>query len=153
MKMVGQVHANTTASSSTKATIESVIYVQPLFKDESVLRSLYLDKMLSPVEIARQLASSRQSVKKYLLSFGIPLRAEDQRRMCRRRFEIRSSAESAAQPSKAAQETLRTMCSLRAQGLSYEKIATVLNEMGRKTKTGKGKWYANTVFKILHRKA
>lgn len=149
---MGQVHANTTTPSSTKATIESVIYVQPLFKDENVLRALYLDKMLSPVDIARELLSSRQNIKKHLLLYGIPLRPEDQRRMYRHRFEMKASPQSAAQPGRVAEETIRIMQSLRSQGLSYEKIATVLNETGRKTKMGKGKWYANTVFKILNRK-
>lgn len=36
--------------------------------------------------------------------------------------------------------------------VSYGRITKVLNETGRKTKTGKGKWYAYTVFKILKRK-
>lgn len=147
--MVDQVHANTTAPSSKNCSLETVIYTQRPFKDESVLRTLYLDKMRSITAIAEELASSRQSIKKYLLLFGIPLRPEDSRRMYRKRFGIRPLRNQAAQMSKAGMETLRFMQSLRAQGLSYGRIAKVLNEMGKKTKTGKGKWYANTVFKIL----
>lgn len=148
---MGQVHANTTAPSSKNCSLETVIYTQRPFKDESVLRTLYLDKMRSITAIAAELASSRQSIKKYLLLFGIPLRPEDSRRMYRKRFGMRPLRNQAAEMSKAGMETLRFMQSLRSQGLSYGKIARVLNDTGRKTRTGKGKWYANTVFKILKR--
>lgn len=149
--MVGQVHVNTTAPSSKNCTLETVIYTQRPFKDESVLRTLYLDKTMSITAIAEELASSRQSIKKYLLLFGIPLRPEDSRRMYRRRFEIRPMRNRALELSKSGLETIRFMQSLRSQGLSYEKIAKVLNDTGRKTRTSKGKWYANTVYKILKR--
>ncbi len=35
------------------------------------------------------------------------------------------------------------------QGLSYEKIAVVMNTMGVRTRTGQAKWYAKTVRNII----
>ena len=43
------------------------------------------------------------------------------------------------------------MKELRLAGYSYHKIADILNTLGFKTKTGKTKWHATTVMKILKR--
>lgn len=149
--MVDPECVNTLTRPPENSTLESIIYTQRPFKDESVLRTLYLDKAMSITAMARELMSSRQSIKKHLLLFGIPLRPEDSRRMYRKRFAMRPLRNNAAEMSKAGSETLRFMQSLRAQGMSYGRIAKVLNQTGRKTRTGKGKWYANTVYKILSR--
>lgn len=49
------------------------------------------------------------------------------------------------------QETLKIMQQLMNQHLPYKSIANKLNQMGRKTKSGSGKWYAHTVKAILDR--
>jgi len=51
--------------------------------------------------------------------------------------------------SKKEQEIIDKMKKLRAEGLSYWKIADVLNAWGIPTKTRRGRWHARTVQKIL----
>jgi len=46
-------------------------------------------------------------------------------------------------------ENIGKMKKLRDQGFSYWKIADVLNSMGIPTKTGRGKWHARAIQKIL----
>ena len=47
------------------------------------------------------------------------------------------------------QELIEKMKKLRAEGLSFWKIADVFNAWGIPTKTKRGRWHARTVQKIL----
>ncbi|WP_413586040.1 recombinase family protein [Bdellovibrio sp. HCB274] len=49
------------------------------------------------------------------------------------------------------QNIINKVKELRDQGLSFEKIASIMNTMGIKTKTGKTKWYAKTTRDIIVR--
>lgn len=85
-----------------------------------------------------------------LKRFEIPIKAQDQLlktkqqlrfgKMRRKRQIVANQRELAA---------IEKMKALRAQGFSYWKIADVLNTMGVRTKTGRGKWQARSVQKTL----
>lgn len=72
-------------------------------------------------------------------------------RTYKQRFGIQATRNRATRASINEQSTIKLMQKLRQNGLSYEKIAGVLNDMNMKTKRGKGKWYAFSVFKIIRR--
>lgn len=46
-------------------------------------------------------------------------------------------------------ETLKTMKVLRKKGLTYNEIATALNEKGVPTHSGGGKWHSQTIHRLL----
>lgn len=104
----------------------------------------------SAAEISREIASSRSAVLKYLKHFQIPLRPVDSKNKSRMAY-------GEAWRDRETQRNLREyvaiskMRVLRSQGLSYGKIAGVLNTMGIPTKTRKGAWSGKQVHQILIR--
>lgn len=121
----------------------------PLVKQESFLRLKYEQEGLSVNEIAKLTFSSRQTVVKYLKEFGINLQAEDQTlgplafgKKWRNGQVVNYSQE---------QRAIETVKKLRAQGMSYGKIAAVMTNAGIKTKSGWTPWYAKTNRDIILR--
>ncbi|MEI8346350.1 MAG: recombinase family protein [Pseudomonadota bacterium] len=100
-------------------------------------------------EIADQIFSSRQSVKKYLVRFGIPLRMEDRRITGSHVFGFKKRNRRAV-PNSKEQEIINRIGSLKNKGFSYEKIAEILNVVGIGTKK-KAIWYPKTVRQVLLR--
>lgn len=125
-------------------------FSRPPFKDPVFLEQKYVIEGLHPKEIATQTFSSRQSVIKYLRKYGIPLRAEDQLPNGPPPFGLKL-ARYRAIIDKREQASIQKMEKLRSEGLSYEKIADVLNSMGVFTRSKKSKWYAKTVRDVLLR--
>jgi hypothetical protein len=137
----------TADSSSTKIQMISRIQYLPLVKQESFLRAKYEAEGLFLNQIAALTFSSRQTVVKYLEAFGIALRPNNRQagvlpfgKMWRRHRIVLKAQEQAA---------IEKARLLREQGLSYEKIAAVLNAMGIKTRSRRALWYAKTVRDIL----
>jgi hypothetical protein len=121
----------------------------PLVKQESFLRTKYETEGLSPKEIAALTFSSRSTIVKYLEAHRIALRDED--RFCGtlpfgKRWKQRQVVLNARQ-----QSAIDKAKEIRAQGLSFEKIANVMITMGVRTKMGKSKWYPKTVRDIVLR--
>lgn len=93
--------------------------------------------------------SSRSTIVKYRDAHGITLREED--RLCRplcfgQKRKNRRTAINTRE-----QSTIETAKQLRNKGLSFEKIAAVMNTMKLRTKSGKAQWYAKTVRDIVLR--
>lgn len=122
--------------------------VIPPYRQESFLRTEYLEKGRSIHEIATAIFASRSAVAANIRRLGIPLHAADQNpegqlaygqriknghRVCHKKEE----------------DTLRRMHDLRRQGFSYHKIADILNTLAIPTKTRKSKWHGTTVMNIL----
>lgn len=149
IEMVAPGTANTISFSSTKIQMISRVQYLPLVKQESFLRAKYETEGLSPKEIADLTFSSRSTIVKYLETHGIALRAEDRfcgtlpygKRWKQRQIVINTREHDAICKAK----------DLRSHGLSFDKIASVMNTMGLKTKTGRAKWYAKTIRDILIR--
>jgi transposase len=120
------------------------------YKDKIFLHQKYVTEGLTPKEIAKRYFFSRQSVYKYLKLHKIRFRDEDLIARGHIRFGQKKK-NGAVVPSKREIKVLEMMRELRGKGFSYEKIATSLNAMKIKTKRGRGKWYAHTVYKILKR--
>lgn len=148
--MVAPSGDNAVDFSSTKIQMISRIQYLPLVKQESFLRTKYEIEGLSPKEIADLTFSSRSTIVKYLEAFGIALRDEDRfcgtlpfgKRWKQRQIVLNVREQSAIEKAK----------ELRNQGLSFDKIASIMNTMGVRTKTGRTKWYAKTVRDIVIRR-
>ena len=122
----------------------------PFYKDESFLRENYVEKGLNISELAALCFSSRTAVRNSLKKFGIPIKTQDQLLKTPQRLkygEMRRMREIVANQREL--KAIEKMKALRDQGFSYWKIADVLNAMGVKTKTGRGKWQARSVMKTL----
>ena len=146
-KMVAPAYDKALDFSSTKIQMISRIQYLPLVKQESFLRAKYEVEGLSPKEIADLTFSSRSTIVKYLNASNIALREED--RFCGtlpfgKRWKGRMVAIDARERS-----VIEKAKQLRNEGLSFEKIATVMNTMRIRTRTGKAPWYAKTVRDIL----
>lgn len=121
----------------------------PLVKQESFLRAKYEEEGLSVNQIAALTFSSRSTVVKYLSNHGIALRPVDRNggtlqfgKRRKGRLIVDQAREQAA---------IEKAKLLRDQGLSFDKIAQVMNAMSIKTRSGKSSWYAKTVRTIILR--
>jgi hypothetical protein len=122
----------------------------PAYKDKALLHQKYVVERYSPGEIATQIFCSRQSVTKHLKLFGIPLREEDRGLTGAHVFGYRLKKYRAVL-NKREQRAIQKMQALRHEGLSYEKIAQVLNSLGIYTKRRTTRWHAMSVRKVLLR--
>jgi DNA-binding CsgD family transcriptional regulator len=138
--------------SADEISIDSTISDIPLYKIKSFLHQKYVVEGLSPQQISDQIFSARSSVLKYLKAYKIPLRPADTAREIRRSpaFGQRRLGGFNTE-NKTELEVIKKMRKLRAEGLSYWKIADVLNALGVPTKTRKGRWSAKQVHQIMMR--
>jgi predicted DNA-binding protein YlxM (UPF0122 family) len=123
---------------------------RPLYKDKEFLLQKYEVERLSVKEIAASIGSSRTAVSSNLKLFGIAIRPTDLKNKSRLGFGEAWRQHRVALHKKE-QELIEKMQKLRAEGLSYWKVADVLNAWGVPTKTRKGIWSAKQVHQILRR--
>lgn len=127
----------------------------PPWQDPSFLSKKYLKEGLNPAQIAAETFSCQRNVTKQLKRFGIPLRSEDTRKiksLSQLKFGESLRRKRVAK-SKKERAVLQMIMKLRAREYSFHKIARVLNDSGIPTKTGRGKWHARFVQRLLMRKA
>ncbi|MBX2996290.1 MAG: recombinase family protein [Bdellovibrionaceae bacterium] len=100
-------------------------------------------------EIAALTVSSKKTVRRYLLHFGIPLRPQDEvRPLKQERFGMRR-VNGALVVNKAEATTLARMHALRNQGRSIREIVDILNDLKIPTRKRGAKWHVKTVFQCL----
>jgi hypothetical protein len=127
----------------------------PLWRDPSFLHQKYTVEGLSPEQITDLCVSSskgygRKRVVSGLREFGVPLRPEDERPSGPLPFGWTLKGRRLKQI-KTEQAVIKKMRALRGKGLSYEKIADILNALAFKTRSGKAQWYGNSVYRTLRR--
>jgi site-specific DNA recombinase len=122
--------------------------VIPLYRQESFLRTEYLEKGRSIHEIASEIFASRSAVSASMRRLGIPFRTGDQIQEGQLAFGQRIKNGHRICHKKE-NDTLRHMSDLRQQGFSYHKIADILNTLAIPTKCRKSKWHGTTVMNIL----
>lgn len=110
---------------------------------------LYDAEGLSVSEIAALTFSSRQTIVKYLEQFGVTLRPDD--RQCGVLPFGKRWGQHRVVLNEREQAAIKKAQRLREQGLSYEKIAAVMNAVGIKTRSRNSKWYAKTVRDVILR--
>lgn len=118
------------------------------FRDRLFLHQKYVAEGLSPEQIAAETFSSRKVIVKHLKGSGIVLRTKDRRKTGPLPFGVRRRQYRVMVDKRATLAIMR-MRQLREQGLSYDRIAGVLNTMGIKTCSGRAQWYAKTVREVL----
>lgn len=122
-----------------------------MYKNKSFLHQKYVVEGLSCQEIADNIFSARTTILKYLKEFGIEVRdtGSNQRRKRGLAFGSKVQSRTIVEHKKEL-ETLAKIRELRERGLSYWKIADVLNTMKVPTKTRRGRWHAKTVHQLIN---
>jgi len=110
----------------------------------------YVLEGYSAKEISKLILSSRSAVTESLRKFGIPLRPLDAKNKARIGYGEAWRQRQVA-TNRRELEVIEKMKKLRVEGLSYGKLAGVLNTWGVPTKTRKGQWSAKQVHQILKR--
>ncbi len=149
--MAPQCNHDASSFSTIKTSIISAVQHIPPYKNEFFLREKYLVEKLSTRQIAALVFSARSTVVTHLKAFGIPMRAEDEAHdlnngQCA--FGEKLVAGKTV-PHKGELIVLRRMQALRGKGLSYWKIAALLNSSGIPTENRKTRWHPTTVMKML----
>lgn len=128
----------------------SSIQQLPAYRSESFLRQKYEVERLSIKEIAAQILSSRTAVATSLKAHGIPIRPNDIENKNRSQLRFGEALRNRQVViHRREQESIGKMRQLRSQGFSYWKIADVFNSMKVPTKTGRGRWHARAIQKVL----
>jgi hypothetical protein len=120
------------------------------YRDKAFLYQKYVVEGRSAKEISRMIASSHSTVLQSLKAFGIPKHPAGRKSQSQIAYGEMWENHSV---SRNVRETavIAKMLSLKAEGLSYWKVADHLNANNVPTKTGKGQWSAKTVHQIVMR--
>jgi len=125
------------------------IYV-PRYKDKAFLTQRYVENGFSIAQIADEIRSSKDVVRKSLMRFGIPIREARHHHgnpsQARYGRQVRKGREVDHQIE---QRTVEAVKELHAQRLSLRQIAKVLNQMKVPTKSRGKSWHPQMVKRIL----
>lgn len=124
----------------------------PSYKDPDFLRQKYVVEQLPIPAIADLSFSSKKTIRKYLALHEIPMRSDDLIPTGPLKFGERKLKSRVVRDAKAL-ETIKVMIRLREDGFSYQRIADVLNAIGYRPFKRGGKWYGNSVYRVLFRSA
>jgi len=125
-------------------------YVEPLYKNSFFLQRKYISFGLSARQIATEIFSSKTAVLNALARFGIPVRdphfnhGNPSQPRFGKRFQKRYLIDDAIE-----QRVIQVVSELRAQGLSFRKIAKVLTKMRVATKCLAKSWHPEMVRRIV----
>ena len=151
--MAHQSWPNTTISAAKNLSMISTYQSTPLYRNEEILRHLYLEKRLSTRQIAREICSARSTVKEALGRFGVPLRPNDEaHRLNKGQLAFgERMINGKVVPHLTEQRVLEQIIKLRRSGKSYGAIVGWLNSQGLPSKNRAGAWDRPTIYKILKR--
>ena len=145
--MVGRPLYKTTFFPPNNYVVISSIKHIPLVKQKFFLRQKYLDEKLSVKEIATLTFSARQTVMAYLKKYDIPLRASDIRLGPPRYGERKVNGR--VQIHQGQSQVIQKIQAMRANNMSYQNIAKVLNAMNIPTAKKGAKWHGMSVSRII----
>lgn len=118
------------------------------------LYDCYVTRKLSSKKTASELGVSKTSVLKYLEIANIPRRNSGKNIGRKRGVSYGKKFNSSGKISNVMSEIKRKeiMLKMRQSDITYQAIADHFNDLGIKTKSGKGKWHRKTIHQILHPK-
>lgn len=125
----------------------------PKWRNASFLHEKYVKEGRSPAQIAAETFSCRSNITEQLKLRGIVLRNGDKpkvKTISQLKYGERIWRKKLSKDRKE-RSVLNTIGKLHARHYSYHQIAHFLNDSGIPTKTGRGKWHARFVQKLLHR--
>lgn len=151
--MAAYFRAKTTGVPLPESTVFSTFNCIPESLSKSFLWQKYIVEMNSISRVSKQICSAKETVRRHLLLYGIPLRPTDvKQRLNKGQIGYgEKRIKSLIQRNNQELVIIEKMKALRAQGFSYWKIADILNSMSIPTKSRVAKWQAATVMKILKR--
>ncbi|MEN0059517.1 MAG: recombinase family protein, partial [Bdellovibrio sp.] len=120
------------------------------YKDKAFLEQEYVQNQRSVRDIAKSLGCSHSTILSNLQRFVIPIR--DAKPDHYKRGQVaygRRTLRSKEIENKRELEVIAKIQNLRSQGVSYWKIAAILNSMNVPTKNRGSRWHPTTVMKIL----
>lgn len=125
----------------------------PQYRNEEILRHLYLEKRLSTRQISREFGSARSTVKEALGRFGIPIRPEDEAHRLNKGHLAYGERMINGQivSHNGERKVIGKIVELRQSGSSFGMIVGWLNSRRIPTKNRKQEWDRPTVFKILRK--
>jgi hypothetical protein len=152
-KLAQQLRAKTTIVPLPETSVLSIVNCIPESLSKAFLYRRYVVEMNSISRIAREISSAKETVRRYLTLWRIPLRPSDigQRLNKGQVGYGERRVKSLIQRNRQELEIIEKMKALRRQGFSYWRIAEILNSMKVLTKSRRAKWQAATVMKILKR--
>jgi len=124
------------------------------YRDTSVLHQKYVVEWATLTQIAKEFLCSRSAVVKALVKAGIPLRQQSKEGCLPRSVGYGTViVEGRRVPSQVEERVIKTITSLRRDGLSFDKIADRLTQLGIPTKTRRKKWNGGCIRAIILRHA
>lgn len=125
-------------------------YSRPKFKDKEFLQQKYCVQGLSLAQIAGQISSSREAVRKGLIRAGITLRKHGQHHghPAQPRFGVRV-VRGQSEGHKGEHQVIEAVLKLRSKGLSLRDIATAMSRSQFYTKKRAKIWHPYMVSRIL----
>ena len=150
--MVDQSDPGTGNVLQAKTVINSNIKTGSVTFNNAVLQQKYSVERRSMRQIAREFASSKTAVRNALIRFGIPLRSRCQNphRLHNLPFG-KKLVKSRVVDHEREKEVIRSILTMRADGLSNGAIARILTAMKTPTKKCRSKWHPELVRQILIR--
>ncbi len=139
---------------SSNLYLTDVIEFDPtrLYKDKSFLNQKYLVEGLSIAQIAAQIFSSKDAVRRGLIRHGIPIR--EAHKSHGRSAQVpfgQKRQQGRGVPHLGERRVIDAALGLRAQGLSLRQIARFLSQIGVPTKCRGKSWHPEMVERILER--
>jgi len=155
--MAGHLEVGRTVSSLKNENPYLVDFVQfqhtLLWKSKTFLTQKYVTEQRSIAQISREILSSRASVRRALIEFGVPLRKQGKPglRPAQVPYGFRRQ-DGLLVPHLGEQRVIQSVRKMSSDGLSYRKICEFLTSVGVPTKNrGKG-WQSEMIRRILKRR-
>jgi len=125
-----------------------------LWKSKTFLTQKYITEQRSIAQISREILSSRASVRRALIEFGIPLRRQGQPglRPAQVPYGFRRQ-DGLLVPHLGEQRIIQSVRKMSSDGLSYRKICEFLTALGVPTKNRGKKWQPEIVRRLLMSKS
>ena len=122
-----------------------------LFKNKEFLQQKYVVEGLSIAQIAEQIVSSKEAVRKALMRFGLPIRQAclPHGRPAQPRFGL-SYRRQALINYKPEQRVIDTIVELKSQGMSLRQIARTLSKLKIPTKLSGVAWHPMMVKRVFN---
>jgi len=132
--------------------IISNTYITSQTISKAVLKQKYEVEQLSLRQIAKDLSSSKTTIRNYLIKFNIPIKEAGRNRdpSIKRKYGEKLLNGKLIEH-KQERRVIDSMLEMKEEGLSYSAIARVLNQMKVKTKTQGKSWSWATVRRIILR--
>lgn len=150
-KLAQHFRAKTTIVPLPETSVLSIVNCIPMPLSKAFLYQRYAVEMNSISRIAKEISSAKETVRRYLTLWRIPLRSADIDQLLNK-GQVgygERRVKSLIQCNKRELGVIEQMKALRGQGFSYWRIAEILNSMKVPTKSRKARWQAATVMKIL----